>query len=137
MRIAIVSLLTLSSIGFMGACSSDEQPQKSANQLANGTCGNGVVESGEACDGAELDGETCSSVTVGARTMGTLKCSSQCTFDTTGCVGASSGGTGGVAGSGGTGGVAGSGGTGGVTTDGGVDSGCIMPSAPKKKPKKK
>jgi len=134
MRIAVVTLLTLSSIGFMGACSSDDQSQKSANQLADGNCGNGVLDPGESCDGAKLDGETCSSVTLGSRTTGTLKCSSECTFDTTGCGDASSGGTGGMAGSGGT---AGSAGTGGVTTDAGVDSGCVMPSAPPKKKSKK
>lgn len=133
MKIGIVSLLTLSAIGFMGACSSDEQNDKSANRWQNSKCGNGKVDPGEACDGADLDGETCSSVTMGSRVSGTLKCTHQCTFDTTGCGPTETGGTGGVAGSGGTAGTS-TGGTGGMITDGGVDSGCMV-TPPKKKKK--
>jgi hypothetical protein len=45
-------------------------------------CGNGVIDDGEVCDGADLGGATCQA-TVGAG--GTLACTSSCTLDTTGC----------------------------------------------------
>jgi len=45
-------------------------------------CGNGVVETGEQCDGGNLNGQTC--VGLGF-TGGTLACSGSCTFDTSGC----------------------------------------------------
>jgi cysteine-rich repeat protein len=45
-------------------------------------CGNGVVEVDEACDGTDLDGETCESQGFAG---GTLACSGDCTFDTSGC----------------------------------------------------
>ena len=92
---------------------------------ANCRCGNGRLDSGELCDGSQLDGETCASVTLGALPVGTLSCSSMCTFVTTGCTAA---GTGGTAGSGGAppadasadgqAGSAGSGGVGGVSAGG-------------------
>ncbi len=48
------------------------------------TCGNGVVDPGEVCDGADLGGETCASQ--GCTGGGTLACLSDCSgFDTTGC----------------------------------------------------
>ena len=47
-----------------------------------GTCGNGIVETGEQCDGGNLGGQTC--VTLGY-SSGTLSCTSACAFDTSGC----------------------------------------------------
>lgn len=47
-----------------------------------GRCGNGVVEQGEACDGANLGGATCGSLGFHS---GTLACTSACTFDTRAC----------------------------------------------------
>ena len=46
------------------------------------SCGNGSVDSGEDCDGAALDGETCLSQGYDA---GALGCSSSCSFDVSGC----------------------------------------------------
>jgi serine protease AprX len=46
------------------------------------TCGDGIIDSGESCDGADLDGESCTSLEY---TGGTLACSGSCTFDTSGC----------------------------------------------------
>lgn len=46
-------------------------------------CGNGVINSGEQCDGTNLNGYTCS--TLGGYTGGTLSCNSNCTFNTTQC----------------------------------------------------
>jgi hypothetical protein len=45
-------------------------------------CGNGILESGEACDGSALGGQTCTGLGYGG---GTLACSSSCTFNTSGC----------------------------------------------------
>jgi hypothetical protein len=69
-------------------------------QETNGaaTCGNGIVEGNESCDGADLRGNTCSTVTMGAEPGGFLFCSPFCTFDTSSCQGGGSGGFGGGAG---------------------------------------
>ncbi len=45
-------------------------------------CGNGTLDDGEACDGANLDGKSC--LTQGYF-GGTLACDSDCAFDTSGC----------------------------------------------------
>ncbi len=45
-------------------------------------CGNGVKETGEACDGADLGGQTCQ--TLGYR-AGSLACTGGCVLDETGC----------------------------------------------------
>lgn len=45
------------------------------------SCGNGIVETGEKCD-FYLNGNSCSSL---GYEEGTLKCTSQCTFDTSNC----------------------------------------------------
>lgn len=47
-------------------------------------CGNNTIDSGEQCDGANLNGQTCFSLNQGF-TGGTLSCSSSCTFLTTSC----------------------------------------------------
>jgi hypothetical protein len=50
------------------------------------TCGNGIVEPGEACDGAELNGGTCGSE--GCTGGGSVTCNSTCNgFDTSACSG--------------------------------------------------
>jgi hypothetical protein len=45
-------------------------------------CGNGLRETGEACDGSALGGQTCTSLGYGG---GTLSCASSCAFNTSGC----------------------------------------------------
>lgn len=47
-------------------------------------CGNGVLNSGESCDGANLNGKVCSTLGLGF-TGGSLSCTSSCTFNTTAC----------------------------------------------------
>ncbi|MBQ1265465.1 MAG: hypothetical protein IIY06_01675 [Proteobacteria bacterium] len=47
------------------------------------TCGNGLLDAGEACDGALLNGKTCADV-VGFGSVGTPSCNSACTGFTTG-----------------------------------------------------
>ena len=46
------------------------------------TCGNGVIDTGEDCDGTDLGTATCQSV---AQREGQLACSTSCTFDTSSC----------------------------------------------------
>jgi hypothetical protein len=48
-------------------------------------CGNGFVDKGEQCDGADLGGQTCQSATLGTRPGGLLGCSPTCAFDTSRC----------------------------------------------------
>jgi hypothetical protein len=50
-------------------------------------CGNGVIDSGELCDGTNLGGKNCNTATAGAKPSGTLTCSASCTFNTTNCTG--------------------------------------------------
>lgn len=47
-------------------------------------CGNDVLEAGESCDGSELAGQDC--LTFGWF-LGSLTCSTDCTYDVSGCVG--------------------------------------------------
>lgn len=62
------------------------------NNILNGcessptsTCGNGIVELGEKCDGTRLNDQTCEKL-VGQGSTGTLRCSADCqSFVTTGC----------------------------------------------------
>jgi len=76
-------------------------------------CGNGIIEQGEECDGANLGGTSCEILQLGA---GTVTCSTSCSLDTTMCdTGTSTGGYGG-----GTGGTGATGGT--PQTDNGVSS---------------
>jgi hypothetical protein len=59
-----------------GVCTSSQQP--------GAVCGNGVIEAGEQCDGANLGGQTCQGL---GFTGGTLACGPNCTFVTSGCTG--------------------------------------------------
>ena len=45
-------------------------------------CGNGVLDSGEQCDGVDLQGQTCASMGFGS---GALSCSPLCTFGSGQC----------------------------------------------------
>ena len=45
-------------------------------------CGNGVIEAGEQCDGVNLNEQTCVTKGFGG---GTLSCTANCKFDTSGC----------------------------------------------------
>ncbi len=46
-------------------------------------CGNGMVDAGEACDGADLAGSDCAELGFDG---GTLACSANCSYDTSACV---------------------------------------------------
>ena len=52
-------------------------------------CGNGVQQSGEDCDGADLGGGTCENQGFDS---GTLLCTGSCSFDTSGCTSKEGGG---------------------------------------------
>ncbi len=54
------------------------------NCTAPPLCPNGTIDSGEDCDGSNLNGKTCTTIP-GGFTGGSLACSSSCTFDTTNC----------------------------------------------------
>ena len=45
-------------------------------------CGDGIKDKTESCDGAQLDGKTCLLMGFSG---GTLRCKSDCTFDSSGC----------------------------------------------------
>ena len=54
--------------------------------LSTPLCGDGFINQvGESCDGSDLAGKTCEAFGLGG---GTLSCSSNCTFNTTGCAAA-------------------------------------------------
>ena len=55
------------------------------NAVCNASaCGNGRIDPGEACDGSNLNGQTCRGLQF---TGGTLACLPGCTFDLSGCTG--------------------------------------------------
>ena len=49
------------------------------------TCGNGLLEPGESCDGTDLNQSSCAALGFDS---GTLQCAASCKFDTSGCLGA-------------------------------------------------
>lgn len=57
-------------------------------------CGDGAIQTGESCDGSNLNGKTCSTQGFSG---GTLSCNSNCAFNISACTSASSGGGGGGA----------------------------------------
>ena len=65
---------------------SSTTPPQTSNDDDEGTpvaeCGNGVVETNEECDGADLDDTTCASFGFDG---GVLACLPGCTYDTSGC----------------------------------------------------
>jgi hypothetical protein len=49
-------------------------------------CGDGAINIGEECDGANLNGETCDTATNGANPLGVLSCNANCTLNATSCL---------------------------------------------------
>jgi len=81
-------------------CSSDDNEINTTFDVTAGLfCGNGVVDAGEQCDGADLNAQTCSGR---GFSSGTLACAVTCTFDTSSCTSGSSGSGGGSGGSSGS-----------------------------------
>jgi hypothetical protein len=79
------TFLSLCVAAAMASCGSDEP--------AASTCGNSVVETGEACDGANVNNATCASVGMGTATT-PLSCNADCTYNFAACGGG--GGAGGM-----------------------------------------
>jgi PGF-pre-PGF domain-containing protein len=51
--------------------------------VTKAVCGNGIIETGEDCDGTQLNGQTCTGL---GYTGGTLACSASCKLDKSGCI---------------------------------------------------
>lgn len=74
--------------GSLGTCTIDLGQATSDLATCEGdlatceACGNGTVDAPEQCDGAALGGATCATQ---GFALGTLRCASGCTFDTSGC----------------------------------------------------
>lgn len=66
----------------------DKEKKLAEGALGGKTCGNGLIDGNEQCDGAQLKGASCTSLGAGA---GTLVCSPLCIYDTSGCAGAKCG----------------------------------------------
>lgn len=68
-----------------GSCDSEfgESPSSCPTDCNTSNCNDGKLDTGEACDGINLNGKTC--VDAGF-TEGTLACATDCTFDTSGCL---------------------------------------------------
>jgi hypothetical protein len=66
----------------MDACGSDTP--------AASTCGNGVIEGDEKCDGLAVNNQTCASINMGTSTA-PLTCDSTCNFVLTACAGGGGG----------------------------------------------
>jgi len=64
-------------------CGTDCKFDLSECEQKNGTCGNGVIESGEMCDGSSLGTLTCKDF---GFESGTLKCQEGCIVNTSSCV---------------------------------------------------
>lgn len=62
-------------------------PTPTATPVPTSYCGNGIVEPGEECDGANLNGYICTDLGFSG---GSLRCTSNCRFDTSGCLSVSS-----------------------------------------------
>jgi len=77
---------TCEGLGYLGgtlACSSSCTLDPSGCDPIPGTCGNGMLDAGEACDDAEFGGQSCESLGFAG---GILVCSAACALDTSGCV---------------------------------------------------
>jgi hypothetical protein len=71
------TFLSLCITALMASCGSDE--------AAPATCGNGIAEEGEVCDGPDLKGATCAAVCMNAAAQGSPRCAPNCAFDLTVC----------------------------------------------------
>ena len=71
------SIVGAGSTGILG-CNSNCTGYDISGCTAASTCGNGIIEVGEVCDGAKLNDETCESQ-VGHGSTGRLRCNTTCT----------------------------------------------------------
>ncbi len=71
-----------------GASNSDSEPDGCRTDCRAFYCGDGVIDSDEICEPEDLNGETCESQDLDG---GTLACSTDCTYDLSGCFGCGNG----------------------------------------------
>ena len=76
------SIVGTGSVGTPGCKSDCTFDTNGCSQLP--TCGDGVKDANDLCDGSDFGGATCSSVT-GVAATGALSCTAQCTIDTSTC----------------------------------------------------
>jgi len=84
-RLLLVGLAALPLVMGQIACGDDDNNNQNNNAVL---CGNGQVDPGEDCDGADLGGATCTSL---GMTGDSLACTATCTFDRSGCHGCGNG----------------------------------------------
>jgi len=73
-----------------GVCDAPDETEQNCPEdcIALPVCGNGQAEAGEACDGSDLNGQTCVSL---GHDHGELGCTASCGFETTNCLDAECG----------------------------------------------
>ena len=71
-----------------GLDTSEGTDEGSSSSETGETCGDGIIDGDESCDGEQLAGHSCGSLRLGS---GTLACTSECTFDVSGCTARSCG----------------------------------------------
>lgn len=82
--------ITCANFGFTGcqitltSCTASCTPDLTVCAACPPTCGNGLIEGGERCDGAALNGWSCRTFGFSG---GTLACTTQCQFSTSACTG--------------------------------------------------
>jgi len=73
-------------LSFFSAPSASPTPAPGPTPTPPGTCGNGTIEPGEECDGADLDSNDCETAYGGTKgCTGALSCTSDCKFDGSAC----------------------------------------------------
>ena len=75
--------LIILAVFLIGASSSSQAATVTIKATVNGICGNGELEYGEQCDGADLGANSCASL---GYASGDLSCNSNCTLNTSACV---------------------------------------------------
>ncbi|MBU1238199.1 hypothetical protein KKF84_16080, partial [Myxococcota bacterium] len=93
-RISLFLLVLCTIAGlFAAACDDDSNNENNINNVNNSnntnnvnnlSCGNGLLDEGESCDGTNLNDQTCQSVG-STFNGGTLACNTNCTWDVSGC----------------------------------------------------
>lgn len=78
MRLASICLVALS-LGLAVAGCADDRPRRPGGDP---TCGDGVRDGSDVCDGADLGGQSCSGLGLGG---GALACNTSCMLDTSAC----------------------------------------------------
>ncbi len=73
-----------SALGFFAGTATCPTGCAGWNTAACTNCGNGTADTGEQCDGTDLDGASCTSLGMGFA-GGTLRCTSACRYDTALC----------------------------------------------------